>query len=77
MVLLSVLPFGEIAERRASRGLWSRGRERSEKSECVSASVCASALARAVSKVSVNDTFSLLNILRRTKAKSINRYYKR
>ena len=67
MVLPSTRLFGEIAERRASRGLWSRGRERSEKSECVSASVCASASARAESKVSANDTFSLLNILRLTK----------
>ena len=38
MVLLSTRLFGEIAERRASRGLRSRGRERSEESECVSAS---------------------------------------
>ena len=51
MVLLPTRSFGEIAERRASRGLWSRGRERSEESECVSASVCASALARAYVQV--------------------------
>ena len=51
MVLPSTRPFGEIAERRASRGLWSRGRERSERSECVSASVCASASARAYVRV--------------------------
>ena len=50
-VLLSTRPFGEMAERRASRGLWSRGREQSEKSECVSASVCASASARAYVQV--------------------------